>query len=889
MVELSYTHPGFPVYRALTVPIPYNGKFEKILKVDEDVVKSWRELLRGLRQYISKYHTIINNLKNKPIGHEYYETLADIIALYFRQPLQLDPIPSAMISPLKLYSETRKIRFIYEVYEDDPINTLNKLIEINKSPEITSREDIDNLVKCWLRLPADTRPGHNTSGLIPHLLTTSAIAWALAIEENLGRMEASKVRLAAMLHDMSKPFDYRKHWKITDTVVDQVFDREVLGSDFVDELAQLVREHHIRSGDVLGDIIHRADIDASSLDRMRRFVKEILRKELGDRFDTLFGAGEEAWNEWERLERESPGKIMELSKKFVEEMAKVKELDGEVLEKEKLLYFLVDIGGIQEFIYRTVDLRTVAASSYVVDFLLSAYLLMSIQHHLEAKRDVWFPVEAFMINGGGNLSFIAPASLRDAVIECLEGIRNILEAKLGLRLYFGYSNLTDSFAETGAKAAAMVGLQKIKHDKPAEYKTISPNLCNYCYTNPIEIMDKKACQTCGGLHDIGSEFHFRKKWSAKLVLLPETIEIGGVEAAYDPKMDFMIMIAGHSPSELADVQKGVRRKRNVAVVKFDANMMGKFFAQSISLTDALERSWRVDMSMKMAYQKTLCEMYKAVTDCIGGNKADLAVRQCYLGTLYMGGDDGLIICPSWASIPLSIGISKYFHNEMGQALTLGVGLAVTTPEHDVWSSIEAASELLKMAKKAGRKITPPSDSYGAICFDIIEAGTLSKSAVKSRHYELVKEKLTAQPFMLGGSERLRRFDTILEKLLETQTSDLHDLFAKCWAVSRSREVENEHQRTLKKVRSALKEPPEITRTSNELAIKLSFTYFNRQIARLGKEEEQKPEKKEDPTVMAYKMVVNALREYLGTDRCDELLTPWADIDRLIKIVGGGVL
>jgi len=883
--ELKYISPGHPVYKTFTVPILVNGRPENIVEVTKELVEeSWKDVLQGLRMYILEYRKVIENLKNKPEVHEYYETLADIIALYFRQPLQLDPIPSVMVSPMRLYGVVRKIEHIKNVYRENPLDTLNLLSEVLKKLaeerlDEPKPEFLNKLVDCWLKLPADTRPGHNTSGLIPHLLTTSAIAWALAIENNLGREEAAKARLAALLHDMSKPFNYRKHWKITDKIVELVFDEELLGPKFFNELVQLVKKHHISSEDSLGKVIKDADKIASSVDRLGGLAENILKIDLGEKVKILYGTGEEAWEEWARLADQDREKIKELSLKFIKEVAeKIQPDDEKDVEGGKLLYFLVDIGGIQDFLYRTTKLRTVAASSYLVDFLVSAYLMLAVQHCLSSTMNVWMPIEAFMINGGGNLSFIAPASLKDILMECLEKIRKNLVEKLGLNLYFGHTPLKKSFIETATKAAAEVSLQKIKHNKLAEGNTVSTNLCNYCYTNPVKSEEKDICDTCIKLEEIGDIFHFRSKWSADLVLLPCNKRIGKLEENYDTGIDLMYVIAGHSPKELGDVEKRRRRKRNVAVVKFDANTMGEFFAKSISLTDALERSWRVDISMKTAYQKTLCELYEAVKDFGGIKEAETAVRQCYLGTLYMGGDDGLIICPSWASIPLAIGIARYFYEGMGEALTLSVGIAATIPEHDVWSSIDAASTLLGKAKKSGRRIKTPSDGFGALCFDIIEAGTLSGSAVSSRYRELVSEGLTVQPFKLGGIAEVGKLDTILETILGVRIDDLKTLFKKCWEASRDETSKTDLQTYLKRVRSALREPPEIVRTSKELSITLSFTFFNRQISRL----------KDDHSVKAYKLIVNAVREYL-LKRDNKLRTPFADIDRLIKIVGGGVI
>jgi hypothetical protein len=522
--------------------------------------------------------------------------------------------------------------------------------------------------------------------------------------------------------------------------------------------------------------------------------------------------------------------------------------------------------------------------------------MMGLQHYLAKDQDVWIPVEAFMINGGGNLSFIAPRSLAEVIEKTLETINANLREHLGIRLYYCYTVLTDNFVQTASNTAALIALQKVRRNESPNMKLVPPRLCKYCNVNAIQNDRENTCETCEELHRVGSELHFKEKWSSKLYLLPDSIRIDEFSDNYDPKIDLMYIISGHTVKEYYE---GDERKRNVAVVKFDANMMGVFFAESVSLTDALERSWRVDMAMKIAYQKTLCEMYEAVSEVADRNQAELAVRQCYLGTLYMGGDDGLIICPSWASIPLAIGLSKYFNEEVGGTLTLSVGLVATPPEHDIWSSIEAASALLEEAKGCGRKIAkkcePKTDEqiegFAALCFDVIEGGTISRSAVRSRYAELRKEGLTVQPFIIGGkasnsikdsNPSCSSLENLLNNLLDVQIDDLRALYKICWRVSRNKGravPEDNMMALLKSIRSVLKETPEIVKTSKELVLKLSFTYWNRQFKKEGREEYKSK---------AYKIVINAIKEYFLKPEKD-LQTPIADIDRLIKIIGGGVI
>ena len=138
----SFTSPGFPIYRALIVPRHEDGEMKEIIEVDDKIIRTWEQVLQGLRNYISQYHRIIERLKKQPSRHEYLETLADIIALYFRQPLQLDPIPSLVFPPLRIYAAIRKIQTVMDIFSENPLSIINFVTNLPKEKGIDFSVDL---------------------------------------------------------------------------------------------------------------------------------------------------------------------------------------------------------------------------------------------------------------------------------------------------------------------------------------------------------------------------------------------------------------------------------------------------------------------------------------------------------------------------------------------------------------------------------------------------------------------------------------------------------------------------------------------------------------------------------------------------------------------------
>ncbi|MEM1990858.1 MAG: hypothetical protein QW782_09560, partial [Candidatus Bathyarchaeia archaeon] len=177
-----------------------------------------------------------------------------------------------------------------------------------------------------------------------------------------------------------------------------------------------------------------------------------------------------------------------------------------------------------------------------------------------------------------------------------------------------------------------------------------------------------------------------------------------------------------------------------------------------------------------------------------------------------------------------------------------------------------------------------------ICFDIIEAGDLSGSTISERFEALEREKLTAQPFSTES------FEGMLCKILGLSVPEYSEIARLSYLASRNIEIlrkyfsgsvkdnligqVSEIQHVLKNTRHAISEVLQaakstITRAENvkgyeRYVFPLAYIYACRQIARVKR-------------ANSYEFVKSLIPDNLDSP------SSLSDADRLIKIIGGGVI
>lgn len=739
----------YPVYRGLRVPVWERDQPVSVRRITDADREEFREFLSLLRTVLERLTKIWR--KEGVSDEELLWKIADAIVLMLKSPLILEASPVAptplkahayvLLMPERLYAGRIAKREI-----EDPFSFAETIAGLRSEDFEAIRELFDAktselVLDLWLKFPADTRPGFNTSSLVAHSLLTSALAWA--IERELGRSmaEQARVRLAALLHDLGKVVSPAKHYEASEEIVRKLLAGLVPESELA-AVAELVKKHHL-----VESVLNVADRLAAAADRLSEVVEKLLGDKLS-RMERILGVSRDRWEFWirayenlELLRREGvviEDPIKELTQEFLERAAKLRR--EELVDREEpapvrvggrdvwLSLVLIDVGSVQEFIFRSQEIRVVSAASYLVDLVVHAHLLAYLR-----ANGVRVPPEAVIYSGGGNLLMLLP----DSTAATVEGlIKNYGELAKGLRIYCVKQPFTSSYVASSERLARAMAARKHEVKLGSLSAQAVGDLCRLCNSAPAagEVVTPEgrvlACETCGKLYRLGSEFHFKAKWESEVVVAGrrfsprEAFEAEWGEAS----KRIMEIIAGHDFEEL---ERRIQR-RNYAVVKFDGNMMGSFMLEAVSFSDAVERSFRIDLAMKRAYLKALEALYQGVSSVAGSDEAEKALAQVYLGTIYMGGDDGLILAPSWMAPLLAHYIAEEFARQLGLARALSAAVVAGPATMSVWSLIDCADELLRVVKRCGRKLTDAVGQVGALAFYVVEAGSPSGSSVVER-------------------------------------------------------------------------------------------------------------------------------------------------------------
>jgi len=920
---LKFEEP-YPVYRGLRVPVWEVGKPVSVRRVTDEDRRAFAEAMVRLRKLLEGVARAASELGVSE--GEKLQLLADAVVAFLRAPLIQEVSPVAP-TPLKAYAlmlvaqKLRRKLWSQDIYEFAKNLAGLEAEELKLAEALFDPETAELVFRLWIAFPADTRPGYNTSSLLAHALMTAAIAWALAYGERpRDAGEEAMIRLSALLHDLGKAVNPREHVKASEELARWLL-QDLISSAALEGLAGAIREHHQRV-----PYLSEADRLASSADRLERLVEEVLGKKI-ERMEQLFAGRRDEWSFWQRVHE----KREELSREGLAAEDPLRELTEEFLKgapeaarkeeprwkaREELSLVLVDVASIQDFVLRSQEIRVVAAASHLVELVVHAHFLEFLR-----RNGVRVPPEAVLYAGGGNILLLLPSSLAGRVGE-LADLYSRQYAR-PLRLVVAAAPFMDYYPAAAAELSRRMYEEKHRVELRSEPSYQGPSeqgLCGMCYsdwaTHSVSTPegDVSVCETCKKLYEAGSEMHFKPKWErlvrvGRLRFVPKEVFREEQEEVPWSEVSKYIMevIAGHEPKEVREGR--FKQVRDYAVVKFDGNAMGSFMLEALSFTDAIERSFRIDVALKKAYFSALEALYRGVKEAADADTADREVARVYLGTIYMGGDDGFLLASSWAAVPLAHFIAEEFSRQLGLERGLRVAVAAGSARMSLWALLDCASSIMGKAGDVLRRQDPTAREsvLGAIAFDLFEAGSPSGASAVERMERLSwrargkprqrdKGIDGLQPYLIRRQDlegkSIPEFWRVLAPLVvevsvqrwgEAESFDMHaELFRKAYEVSREQETGAEE---LEDLRNAILRSWSAV-SGSEYWRELLLIYLRREVVwRQSKEERGLLEEREKRRLEAYRRLERMASLSLGDQGMGPV--PLADALTLVKLLRGG--
>jgi len=696
-------------------------------------------------------------------------------------------------------------------------------------------------VRRWVYLlgyPADTRIGYNNTSLIVHSILTSAYAWIIAYMDKHDGLEALLYALAGLLHDIGKPIDPRNHVEKGIEFIENVLGdvlKKAIGETLYSTLLKIIEQHHgedvtITEADRLAAserstvlvMEYLRDDLKKVLENMEKGIrepdlKEFVGKAKADpellyRYIEKYGYSQQAWRDlvwrtWIKLYEDYYHDMLEINEKYGDRLwSSTETVIGEYSfsGKERYIKFLsIDIRGIQKIINGSKDLRIMAVSSYLIDLWLMSILHNKINEFLLSRYDTYLPLSSIILASGGS-SLIAIPNYSNLVNELKERIMNqfskIDELGLDLEVVAVDVDYTPSYIDLYKSIVNKMDVEK--HIRSSKERIIHPGLgarCDLCGLKPASYIITRygeaaeVCQECYIRWKIGSELiYFKHKMSSRIdgeeigqIIRKIRFDGSGEMVEEDLLNKYWIeVIAGMPPDPSLH-----GRILNYSILNIDGNLMGYYMSLSKSFTEAVEKSYRIDYSMKIAlrrFAELIKESIEEAVKLLGVEDTEAELREVaryVLGIMYAGGDDAKIASPSYLAIPLALHLAKTFHEELGCTTSVSIGIASGPPKHCVWGLNDASHELMEISKKqVGRKQASMNMrgvrklGFGAINIYSTETTSMLTGERVLEYYssvgELAKEALRIDRPEVGEHDNL---SYILNRVLELNASDTEDL------------------------------------------------------------------------------------------------------------------
>ena len=600
---------------------------------------------------------------------------------------------------------------------EDKIDILDFIeSEFKKFSEITR--------KFYDTFPADDRPGFNTSSLLVHSITTSALASCIFINnkkiEKFSPLEIECIRTSSFFHDIGKPMSKKNHVGNSVNLFKEYF-TDILSEDILNIIINTIKSHHKENPSGITRYVRWGDVLSSASDRLTNFTLKILS-------DKLNGIKENFNNKefWIQNENKIPELTKLYLKNYEKELLQKDSIDIEFQKEGEIALIRGDVRHIHDYIDHVKTLAELRNSSSLLDYTLTIYLI----EKLLEKKELEINPENILYSSGGNILLLAPGTNSKEILEFLE--KTFYEAMvegLEMTVDFIYLDRTykGSFGDLYSKLAIKIGAKKneLMHKRKSSVLFGSAKLCESCGKNfasiPITFESEEEseimyyCNSCHYKYDLKNheDPNIQKQsiqlfWEMNIKKEHKDILQKWIWKDISPLI--MEFISGISLEKIKNKKENPMKTlppNKLAVINSDGNLIGEFIAKSVSLSDLYSRIIHIS--------NTMIEIFSEIEDKLREISKDEDIIRLKIGKIYIGGDDILILVPGYLSIPIALTLTKEFYKKMGKQCTLSTGIFLCPPKFPIWPAIDTAKKLLDdRAKSKGR--IEEDNKIGAIDF-----------------------------------------------------------------------------------------------------------------------------------------------------------------------------
>lgn len=377
---------------------------------------------------------------------------------------------------------------------------------------------------------------------------------------------------------------------------------------------------------------------------------------------------------------------------------------------------LVDLRGIQDYVFSSNRLKDNVGASYIVSHIFDGY-----------TSDNGFC-------GGGNLFRIC-ADKDEAKDIIRELSKKMIEESPGL----SFNAVFDDFDENNFKESyeSLQGKLQLEKNNRLQQSTIP----SHGITAQCAISGESIAFVAGEKEQISETVRAKVNASNREGLF---------KRVYKEK-DYIL------PDKFEDLGHDRDNESYIAVVNIDGNEIGKMFLQQSKLEDCKDLSTKLNKAFEDAMESTINELIEDVNSKywkIYSDRLKLKDDKLYLPIipLFIGGDDLCFVCDGRLGIVLAQSVLEKIRQNFGREISCCAGVAVAKLKYPFYQVYRLANSLCRSAKNQ-RKKDDSKDDY--LDFHLI-SGAVSTSLedVRKDFYELHDEKkLYERPYTIDKLEK----------------------------------------------------------------------------------------------------------------------------------------